>query len=840
MGDCNCKNTTTAGGVCVECDIPQMARNNYFTGKLLVERDFTDEQRYYLGKFRRHDQRLHGWGAVCGLKVIEHPNPACRPTYVVIEPGYAVDCCGREIVVQHEEYFDFVQSFLNKWQAQKGPSSQPDAAEHTIQICVNYNECAVENVPAVFDDCSGGGDSCRPNRVVDGYSFDVLIDPSPTLHYSSGVIVKWDGTINLANPEAVALSDATNTLYVLSNPSSGAVLYAVDTTNGSVLNSYSMGGDTALDVAVSPAGDFVYVATQPPTPASQPQPDPTITVLKSDFSQTISTLTVTHGAGQAVRLAVVPAPDDRLLAVNSAAGALIWATDVTTSSTPAAPTLLTLGSSPSDFVVSSDGTYAYIANTGGNNILAVTLSSLSVATIAAGLGSSAAPSRLAVAHTSAGDTLAVLDTKNDTLYFIGMRTDPASAKALGSPVTFANPASGIAIDEAGRWVYVVEQDSTGKGYIQTVDEHAVELGLTPTLGTAVTAGVNVTGQLVLSENGTTLYLPYTGNTSGVSGAVAVLNISQTDCSAIFDHAIEKCPDCTDGNCIVLATIKGYTYQSAVTTSMIDNLTDRHLLVSTELLTEAVKCLMSQTPAAGVPGPQGPPGPAGAAGPQGEAGPAGIQGPQGSTGPTGPTGPAGAAGSQGAQGEAGPGLQTGLTRISNLSWVHGSTVPSAKTVETITGEDVSGLAVVIGMNGGLDNTKITDPLFPLYVFQVWVCQVTAGTVDVSIQWTQLPGNAVPVIIAPTDIVAGEIKHATKWTSGPTNPNGVAYIVPKPKTEFNQVKIRLLGDFVMDTSGRAISAEFVRAALPTGEIPVGGTAYELQGGTFESWFTVQAAG
>jgi len=35
---------------CVECAVPQMARNHFFTGKLLVERDFTDEQRYLIGK----------------------------------------------------------------------------------------------------------------------------------------------------------------------------------------------------------------------------------------------------------------------------------------------------------------------------------------------------------------------------------------------------------------------------------------------------------------------------------------------------------------------------------------------------------------------------------------------------------------------------------------------------------------------------------------------------------------------------------------------------------------------------------------------------------------------
>jgi hypothetical protein len=62
MGNCNCKNGTNGTATtCSECDILQLARNNYFTGKLLVERGFADEQRYTMGKLRRHNQRLHGW-----------------------------------------------------------------------------------------------------------------------------------------------------------------------------------------------------------------------------------------------------------------------------------------------------------------------------------------------------------------------------------------------------------------------------------------------------------------------------------------------------------------------------------------------------------------------------------------------------------------------------------------------------------------------------------------------------------------------------------------------------------------------------------------------------------
>src|SRR5205823_14328173 len=76
---------------CPSCETAPFTRNHYFTGKLLVERDFTDEQRYYVEKMRHHNRRLHGWGVVCGLRVHEHDNAACRDRFVCVDPGRAVD-----------------------------------------------------------------------------------------------------------------------------------------------------------------------------------------------------------------------------------------------------------------------------------------------------------------------------------------------------------------------------------------------------------------------------------------------------------------------------------------------------------------------------------------------------------------------------------------------------------------------------------------------------------------------------------------------------------------------------------------------------------------------------
>src|ERR1041384_134948 len=84
----------------IPCDIPEFCRNNYFTGKLLTERDLTAEQRYAMDKLRLHHMALHGWGVICGLRVRSHPH--CPDRRVIVEPGLAVDSCGRFIRVLKE------------------------------------------------------------------------------------------------------------------------------------------------------------------------------------------------------------------------------------------------------------------------------------------------------------------------------------------------------------------------------------------------------------------------------------------------------------------------------------------------------------------------------------------------------------------------------------------------------------------------------------------------------------------------------------------------------------------------------------------------------------------
>ena len=147
---------------CPDCAFGPFTRNHYFTGKLLVERDFTDEQKYHVDKLRHHNAILHGHGVVCGLLVAPHENPACRDRFVCIEPGTAIDCCGHEIVVRERECID-----LTALESYREAIKDPERT-HRLQICIRYRECPTEEVPVLYDDCSCDESRCAPNRILIG------------------------------------------------------------------------------------------------------------------------------------------------------------------------------------------------------------------------------------------------------------------------------------------------------------------------------------------------------------------------------------------------------------------------------------------------------------------------------------------------------------------------------------------------------------------------------------------------------------------------------------------------------------------------------------------------
>ncbi|MBK4216486.1 hypothetical protein JJJ17_11165 [Paracoccus caeni] len=154
-------NLTTCG-TNARCDLPSgFYRVNYFHGKEMRLADYVDEQRYHSGKHRFHNQRLHGTGILCGLKLsVMQP----EGTLLRVGRGAALDDCGREIVVGYDQCVDVAAWFRQQAYEMRDQDGSPCTPDETnrVKLCVviRYAECggAPEQVPP--DPCGGGHDDC--------------------------------------------------------------------------------------------------------------------------------------------------------------------------------------------------------------------------------------------------------------------------------------------------------------------------------------------------------------------------------------------------------------------------------------------------------------------------------------------------------------------------------------------------------------------------------------------------------------------------------------------------------------------------------------------------------
>ena len=113
--------TPVAGCCCSACVTLQcLERTRFFAGQLLGEADLNNEQSYWLAKGRLHNRFLHGWGVVCGLQV------SCGECdgWVTINPGYAIDPCGNDVIVRAAQSFNV----LNAIQACCTPKQATDCS----------------------------------------------------------------------------------------------------------------------------------------------------------------------------------------------------------------------------------------------------------------------------------------------------------------------------------------------------------------------------------------------------------------------------------------------------------------------------------------------------------------------------------------------------------------------------------------------------------------------------------------------------------------------------------------------------------------------------------------
>jgi hypothetical protein len=204
-------NNTKATNNCLPCNIPPLCRNHYFTGKLLTERDFTAEQKYMADKLRLHHVALHGWGIVCGLKVM--PHPYCPALRIVVEPGLAVDGCGREVRVPERVELTlpvpsplftedpcppgFTSEEIEQQMYEAG--EEPDQPAFTLYVCLRYAECGAEQMPAPFSECACGSSGTQPNRICESHELMIFTDEPKAFELVRKEKEAWDSQ----DPEAI-------------------------------------------------------------------------------------------------------------------------------------------------------------------------------------------------------------------------------------------------------------------------------------------------------------------------------------------------------------------------------------------------------------------------------------------------------------------------------------------------------------------------------------------------------------------------------------------------------------------------------------------------------------
>ena len=127
-------------------------RTRYFTAQLLGVDDLAQEQLYFREKLRRHNRMLHGWGIVSGLDVRAGP----ADSELTVEPGYALDRYGDEIVVPDAVIVDLLsEDDDGNAVAPCPPPADQDRKRvrkrrspgRPLHLGIRYAECASRPVP---------------------------------------------------------------------------------------------------------------------------------------------------------------------------------------------------------------------------------------------------------------------------------------------------------------------------------------------------------------------------------------------------------------------------------------------------------------------------------------------------------------------------------------------------------------------------------------------------------------------------------------------------------------------------------------------------------------------
>lgn len=651
---------------CVPCGLHEPRRNNYFDGKLLVSRDFIDEQDYGRGHRRIHNALLHGVGTVCGLKIVQHPADGCRREFVVVQPGMALDCCGNEIIVPEQTGVNIANMLADDPDLAKAL----DGTRHLFIAIARCDEGA-EKVPVILPGCGANGAS-NFGRIAERFKFVLSArrpkDVTP-VEVPATAKLTWVHTITLGaqTPRAMHINDAEQWLQVAAdNNGKGAHLYLHDRDTQDLVSLLEMSG-TSTDTASSREARLVFAAGQFKPAGNEVSgigvwkagdvhtDSAPVAVMVLEFKYSRVAVSPTSGALFILNFNNT----DAMLISISAENIGKWLADPARGPLPditasfkfdhgfgTAKDAPLRGASMLQF--SHDGRFLAIAAPGGSNP-ADRLYLVDVSKFNAGM--TALEARVAGLEIPITERLCSLTWSLDdqflyvltnaagaeartTLFRFIMTGDQNGLKRQGRGVSLAANGLDLAVAPTETRAYVLV-DADKKTLLTIIDMELVKVeGPEPDRPGLSAQTITIDGigtSLALSSNGARAYVAASDSAEDKlpdRGLVAVIDIAEADCGVYFDKIINGCVHCEEeeDHAVVLAHLPLYNAANkpkmldsevpGTNSVAIDNRTYRPIVPSAATLHEVIECILAQGVAEGPPGPRGDPG---VEGPEGDPG-----------------------------------------------------------------------------------------------------------------------------------------------------------------------------------------------------------------------------
>jgi hypothetical protein len=174
-------------------DLKEAVRLRYFHGMLLDVYHFELEQNYFNAKRQLSNRLITGPGVVCGLDIeLSDDNRRVR-----VLPGFAIDRCGREIVVPKESEFvelpplppydsyDARTDYGRQQRTERATAKHMGGPEHHrycndeyAHVVLCYHECPSDPSPVMAGDCETVA-MCASGSVREKYELKVREGNAP-------------------------------------------------------------------------------------------------------------------------------------------------------------------------------------------------------------------------------------------------------------------------------------------------------------------------------------------------------------------------------------------------------------------------------------------------------------------------------------------------------------------------------------------------------------------------------------------------------------------------------------------------------------------------------------